>query len=193
MLSGVVDQGRSEGRAGREASPVTAEGVAGAVFSVIHARVLELVTATRGAAVRGVSPASGAPSLCDLCNPLMAMIVLPYLGHPAATRELERPTPKVRRASPRPVKDAPAPHLNHRALLILRAIDTEPGLGNRQIAERVGLRDTGHISRLLLLLSDQGLILNNSKGHPRGAKAWRVTGKGKGFNGRPSAGAPRLD
>jgi DNA-binding IclR family transcriptional regulator len=59
--------------------------------------------------------------------------------------------------------------------MILRAIATEPGLGNGQIAARVGLRDTGHISRLLLLLSDQGLIVNTSKGHPRGLKAWQVT------------------
>ncbi|HEY5045173.1 MAG TPA: TetR/AcrR family transcriptional regulator [Solirubrobacteraceae bacterium] len=180
VLGGVVDRGRPEGREGREPPPVTAEGIVGAVFSVLHARVLERVVATRNAAARGVPPAADSDSLQELCNPLMAMIVLPYLGRSAAAKELKRPVPKARRASPRPVQDSPAPRLNHRALLILRVIATEPGLGNGQIAERVGLRDTGHISRLLLLLSDQGLILNNSKGHPRGAKAWWVTGKGEG-------------
>ncbi|HEY5045167.1 MAG TPA: TetR/AcrR family transcriptional regulator [Solirubrobacteraceae bacterium] len=189
VLRGVVDRGRSEGRAGREPPPVTAEGVIGAICSVLHARVLERVMAKRRATASGASPASSPGSLRELCNPLMAMIVLPYLGRTAAARELERPIPKARRASPRPVRDPPAPRLNHRALLILRAIIAEPGLGNTQIAARVGLRDTGHISRLLLLLSDQGLIVNDSKGHPRGAKAWRVTGKGEGFSGRVEAAA----
>ena len=63
--------------------------------------------------------------------------------------------------------------------MILQAIATEPGLSNGAIAERVGLRDTGHISRLLLRLSDQGLIVNMSRGHPRGIKAWQVTEAGE--------------
>ena len=179
VLSGVVDRGHLEGKARHRPPAVTAEGVVGAVFSVLHARVLERVTATRDALAGGWSPARGAGSLRELCNPLMAMIVLPYLGRSAATSELERPTPKARRPSPRALRTSAVPRLNHRALMILHAIATEPGLGNRQIAERVGLRDTGHISRLLLLLSDQGLILNDSKKcHPSGAKAWRVTGEG---------------
>jgi AcrR family transcriptional regulator len=43
----IIDQGRSQsktpsrGRAGRELSPLTAEGTVGAVFSVIHARMLD--------------------------------------------------------------------------------------------------------------------------------------------------------
>ncbi|HEY5044668.1 MAG TPA: hypothetical protein VII53_02305 [Solirubrobacteraceae bacterium] len=158
---------------------MTAEGIVGAVFSVLHARMLERVTATRDAAARGVSAAPAATSLRELCGPLMAMIVLPYLGRAAAIKELERPTPKARRSLPRAIRDPRARRLNHRALLILRAIIAEPGLGNTQIAERVGLRDTGHISRLLLLLSDQGLIVNGSRGHARGAKAWRITGEGE--------------
>lgn len=184
VLHGVVDRGRSEGKAGRELPPVTAEGIVGAVFSVIHARVFERVAATRDALARGVSPELGAGSLRELCNPLMAMIVLPYLGRAAATKELGRPTPKAQRPLPPAIRDPCAPRLNHRALLILRAISIEPGLGNGQIAARVGLRDTGHISRLLLLLSDQGLIVNDSKSHPRGAKAWRVSGKGEKVQGR---------
>ncbi|HZL48877.1 MAG TPA: TetR/AcrR family transcriptional regulator [Solirubrobacteraceae bacterium] len=183
-LIDAVDRGRSEGRAGREHPPVTAEGIVGGVFNVVHSRVLQRVTAARDARARGISPTgniSPAPagSLRALCNPLMAMIVMPYLGHTAAARELKRPTPKARRSAPRAVRNPAVPRLNERALMILRVISTEPCLGNRQIAERVGLHDTGHISRLLLLLSDQGLILNESKNHPRGAKAWRLTGKGE--------------
>jgi len=183
-LIAVVDQGRHEGRAGQEAPSVTAEGIVGAVFNVIHARVLRRLTDRRGAQTRGVSPTgnispASAGSLRELCNPLMAMIVMPYLGHAAADGELKRPTPKARRSLPRGKRDPVPPRLNDRARTILRVVSSEPGLGNRQIADRVGLHDTGHISRLLLLLSDQGLIVNDSKNHPRGAKAWRVTGQGE--------------
>jgi AcrR family transcriptional regulator len=142
---------------------LTAEGAVGAVFSVIHTRVL----------------AQDSRPLLELLNPLTAMIVLPYLGHAAAGRELERPTPQAP-ISPPPAESAPAtPRLGHSGPTILHVIATTPGLGNGQIAERVGLRDSGHISRLLLGLSDQRLIVNTSRGHPRGLKAWRLTGEGE--------------
>ena len=53
---------------------MTAEGLVGAVFAVIHARILE--------------PERG--SLIELLGPLMSMIVLPYLGVRAAAGELKR-------------------------------------------------------------------------------------------------------
>jgi hypothetical protein len=154
-----------DGGGDQTTSPLTAEGVVGAVFSVIH-------TCLSG---------QYSDPLIELSNPLTAMIVLPYLGHAAASRELARPTPKARRPTPRP-KPAPepaTPRLGHRGPIILQVIATTPGLSNGAIAERVGLRDTGHISRLLLRLSDQGLIVNKSRGHPRGIKAWRVTEAGE--------------
>ena len=58
---------------------MTAEGVVGAAFSVIHARLLE----------------HRPGSLTALLNALMAMIVLPYRGHTAAARELARPISQV--------------------------------------------------------------------------------------------------
>ena len=63
---------------------IVAEGAVGAVLAVIHTRLLE----------RSPRPLSG------LLNPLMAMIVLPYLGLDAAERELEHPTPRTRRRAP---------------------------------------------------------------------------------------------
>lgn len=72
---------RNGNRGGGAAPRIVAEGAVGAVLAVIHARLLK----------RGPQP------LRALLNPLMAMLVLPYLGTDAAERELERPTPRVRR------------------------------------------------------------------------------------------------
>jgi AcrR family transcriptional regulator len=78
VLEGAVDQGRAGGKASHELPPLTAEGVVGAVFGVVHTRLLE----------RRPEP------LTELCNPLMATIVLPYRGSAAAARELSRPAPE---------------------------------------------------------------------------------------------------
>jgi hypothetical protein len=76
-LTETIDAGRAGYEAPHELSPLTAEGMIGAAFSLIHARLCE--------------PRS-AGSLVDLLNPLMAMIVLPYCGRAAAARELGRLT-----------------------------------------------------------------------------------------------------
>src|SRR6202046_110930 len=85
-LAGVLDEGRAGTRAGRELPPFTAEGVVGAVWGVIHARLLEA----------NPGPLSG------LLSPLMGTIVLPYRGPAAATREISRP------AAPEPSSSAGA-------------------------------------------------------------------------------------
>ncbi len=63
-LAEVIDRGRAATNATREPPEVTAEGVVGAIFAVLHTRVLE----------------SGGGPLTDLLGSLMSMIVLPYLG-----------------------------------------------------------------------------------------------------------------
>jgi len=59
---------------GAPPAPFGAEAVVGAVASILHARVRE----------------EPVPPLKDMCNPLMAAIVLPYLDSAAARRELLR-------------------------------------------------------------------------------------------------------
>ena len=76
-LADIVDLGRSATVAAREPADITAEGVVGAVFTVLHTRLLE----------RSEQP------FVDLLGPLMSMILLPYLGQRAANRELTRPAP----------------------------------------------------------------------------------------------------
>jgi hypothetical protein len=86
----VVDEGRMESKAGREPSPLAAEGVVGGVLSILHARL-------------GQDSPEG---LLHLTGPLMGMIALPYLGAAAARRELERPVPERRAQGPRPGGDS---------------------------------------------------------------------------------------
>jgi AcrR family transcriptional regulator len=97
-LAAAIDEGRAEVRVGAEPPPLTARGVAGGVLSVIHARLLE-------------PPSNGSTRpLVALTSSLMAMIVHPYLGAPAARKELERPEP-VR--PPRPPCNSADPFKPH--------------------------------------------------------------------------------
>src|SRR5487761_1840547 len=89
-----IDEGRAEAKTGSDPSPLTGEGIVGAVLAVISGRIVE-----------------GDPRpLVELTNPLMSMIVLPYLGPAAARRELDRPVPtppsqRVVRATHDPLRD----------------------------------------------------------------------------------------
>jgi len=163
-----VDRGRSEAGGVRESLPsLTAEGIVGAVFSVIHARILE----------------KGHPRLLGLVNQLMGVIVLPYLGAAAAEKELRRRAPKTPRSQPRPTKE-PLQGLDmrftYRTLRVVAAIAAEPSASNRRIAEHAGVHDQGQISKLLTRLKHLGLIQNTGQGHAKGkANAWRLTATGQ--------------
>ncbi len=78
-LTGVVDEGRGESQRARDCTALTAEGLVGAAFGIVHARLL-----------RGDREV-----LLGLVGELMGMIVLPYMGPAAARREQAMPTPKA--------------------------------------------------------------------------------------------------
>jgi AcrR family transcriptional regulator len=169
----VVDDGRSEARRGVEIPPLMAEGIVGAVFSVIHARMLE----------RDTRP------LSELTGPLMAMIVQPYLGSGAAKRELERPCSTVvlngqsssEPAVSDPFRDLPI-RLTYRTARVLSSIAATPGCSSKQIALVAGVTDQGQMSRLLRRLERVELVHNASERSPaKGeAKAWWLTERGEG-------------
>ena len=69
-LIDAVHEGRKEARAGAKPTRLTAEGVVGAVLSVLHARLAAQAARHNG----------GAQPMASLLGPLMAMIVLPYPG-----------------------------------------------------------------------------------------------------------------
>ncbi len=164
----------SGARRGRGDLPgLTGEGVTGAVLGVIHTRLL--------------SKRPGRMSA--LLNPLMGVIVLPYLGSDAAARELSRPEPSVPRSRPQqvtrrsrrgdPLAGLPM-RITYRTLLVLAAVGEEPGASNRQIADEAGVTDQGQISKLLARLQSLGLIENTAPGQPSGEpNQWRLTAQGQ--------------
>lgn len=169
-LAEVLDRGRSVSSATREPPEVTAEGVVGAVFAVLHTRLLE----------------GGKEPLSNLLAPLMSMIVLPYLGARAASRELDRPAPKPWKATtppPRPGSRDPLEGLNmrltYRTVRVLVVIGAYPGASNRKIAEGSGIADQGQISKLLTRLQRLELVENRGEGQRKGASnAWHLTARG---------------
>jgi AcrR family transcriptional regulator len=173
-LKQVVDLGRASSgarvsRATEESPDVTAEGVIGAVFAVLHTRLL----------ARGREP------FTNLQGPLMSMIVLPYLGARTASNELTREPPKVRRrkrSRPRVARDPLEGldmRLTYRTVRVLTFIGEHAGASNREIAEGSGIADQGQISKLLNRLERLELVRNSGEGQVRGApNAWRLTERG---------------
>ncbi len=173
-LIAAVDRGREDVRGARELPPMTAEGVVGAVFSIVHARIL----------IRGAPGRRGgaAAPLTELLGPLMAVIVLPYQGQAAAQKELHRPAPqlKTKSRSRRDPLEGLDMRLTYRTVRVLMAIAGHPGASNRLVAEGSGISDQGQISKLLARLDGLGLIANSGKGQPKGApNAWRLTVRGE--------------
>ncbi len=169
-LAAAVEDGRALARS--EPPPLTGEALVGAVFSILHARVLE---------------PTGEP-LVLLCGPLMSMIVLPYLGKAAARRELSLPVPVRRRSPQRPApvqrkarvrKKALEMRLTYRTMLVLDVISQQPGISSRDLAAHAGIADEGQTSKLLARLKGRGLIENVSEDDAKHArKAWQLTGEG---------------
>jgi AcrR family transcriptional regulator len=167
-----VDEGRGAAKAGLRPTRLTAEGVVGGVLSVLYARLSESASAA----------AAGKP-LVALLNPLMAMIVLPYLGPAVASREAARATPKVRAPARRPRSnplEGLEMRLTFRTMCVLRAIASAPNASNREIADAAGVHDQGQISKLLARLGHIGLVENCGAGVVQGGpNAWRLTDRGR--------------
>ncbi|HTA14841.1 MAG TPA: TetR family transcriptional regulator [Solirubrobacteraceae bacterium] len=169
-LAVAVDEGRRESKYEAGPPPLTAQSTVGGALSVIHARVLE----------------DGRRPLLELLNPLMGMIVHPYLGPAAARRELDRVAPQpvprgnchASRRAQDPFKGLPI-RLTFRTARVLGAIGARSGVSNREVGEQAGVLDQGQISKLLRRLEGHGLIENRSEGHAKGEpNAWRLTERG---------------
>jgi AcrR family transcriptional regulator/DNA-binding MarR family transcriptional regulator len=169
-LATIVDCGRSAGDGSLKPPGVTAEGVVGAVFAVLHTRLL----------------AGEKRPLFELLGPLMSLIVLPYLGARVANTELARAAPRSRRKAnvqARMVDGDPLKgldiRLTYRTVRVLVAIGSNPGASNREVAEQAEIIDQGQISKLLARLQRLELIENRGAGQARGtANAWHLTPRG---------------
>jgi AcrR family transcriptional regulator len=169
-LAELVDRGRFVTSAVREPPEVAAEGVVGAVFAVLHTRVLE----------------GGGEPFTNLLGSLMNIVVLPYLGARAASRELTRPAPEPRQnGGPPPGGEIRDPlaglnmRLTYRTVRVLVVIAQRPGASNREIADRSGVTDQGQISKLLARLARLELVENSGEGQEKGgSNAWHLTPRG---------------
>jgi hypothetical protein len=179
-LAAAVDLGRFEGPSGRQQPPaVVAEGVVGAVLTVIQNRLL----------------AHERTEVMDLFGSLVNIIVLPYLGAGVARRELTRPVPRVRiGAGVEPAdggygeQHGRGVRLTYRTMRVLRAIADYPGASNREVADRAGIVDQGQVSKLLGRLHARGLIAKDGEARTRGApNSWRLTERGELVLGEASA------
>ncbi|MGA8364439.1 MAG: TetR family transcriptional regulator [Solirubrobacteraceae bacterium] len=174
QLKKVIDEGRTSAgarvaRATEESPEVTAEGVIGAVFAVLHTRLL----------ARSREP------FTTLLGPLMSMVVLPYLGSRAASGELTRKPPMLPRRKRPPRRSTKDPlegldmRLTYRTVRVLTFIGENPGASNREIAEGAGIADQGQISKLLTRLERLQLVHNIGEGQIMGSSnEWHLTDRG---------------
>jgi AcrR family transcriptional regulator len=172
-LAGVLDEAREQSSRAGDCTPLTAEGLVGAGFGIVHARLARDETGR----------------LVELLGELVGMIVLPYQGPAAARREQARPAPKPLPAARRPsllvvgerdpLQQVPM-RVTYRTAKVLQGIAEQPGVSNRQIADYAGIHDQGQISKLLARLQRLGLTANRGEGHVKGEpNAWSLTTLGE--------------
>jgi AcrR family transcriptional regulator/DNA-binding MarR family transcriptional regulator len=174
-LAGAIDEGRLQVARDAHVPAVTGEGLVGAAMAILYKRLLN---------------GERAP-LTDLHGDLMGMIVLPYLGSTAASREHKRRPPQrlirtdgdasgpVRRREGDPLREVPM-RLTYRTARVLEVVAQNPGVSNRRVGEHAGIADQGQVSKLLARLQRLGLLANTGEGHARGERnAWQLTPLGE--------------
>ena len=185
QLAEILDEGRSAGGRVADCPQLTAEGLVGAVLSILHTRLV------RGT-LKGTSEQQ---PLKSLQGELMAMIVAPYLGSAAARAERKRAAP-----SPAPVPSAKANgaiaggaavgaesdplhgismRFTYRTACVLEAVAAEPGMSNRGVGNAAGIPDQGQLSKLLARLQGLGLVANTAPNRRGAANAWSLTTAGE--------------
>jgi AcrR family transcriptional regulator len=173
-LAEVIDEGRRESARTAQLASLTAEGLVGATFTIVQARLLR----------------DEREPLTPLLGELMGMIVLPYLGTAAARREQSRPAPATRPAldsrwaSPAPTSSDPlegvAMRLTYRTARVLGCVAEHPRASNRLVAKHAGISDQGQVSKLLARLERLALLTNTGEGRQKGEpNAWVLTSKGE--------------
>jgi AcrR family transcriptional regulator len=178
-LAAVVDEGRLLSARGSRCTPLTAEGLVGAAFAIVYARLLK----------------GERRPLTGLLGELMGMIVLPYQGAAAAGREQVRPAPSPSTRTARRGRGLAAEsvtdrlgvtdplggvemRLTYRTARVLEGIAEHPGVSNREAGDYAGISDPGQVSKLLARLERLGLLTNGSaraKGEPN---VWALTAVG---------------
>jgi AcrR family transcriptional regulator len=181
QLAEAIDEGRATSGRAADCPELTAEGLVGAVLSILHTR---LVRDEPG-------------QLRALQGELMAMIVAPYLGPAAARAERARPAPEpiaamaggggangsiasgeILSAEHDPLHGV-SMRFTYRTACVLEAVAAEPGRSNRGVGTAAGIADQGQVSKLLARLQGLGLLKNTGPVHKGAPNAWRLTGEGE--------------
>jgi AcrR family transcriptional regulator len=174
-LAQVIDSGQVEGPRAADCTPLTAEGLVGAAFGIVYARVAS----------------EQREPLTELLGELMGMMVLPYQGPAAARAErrrtpphssllVEPPAPSAAALADRDPLRALPMRVTYRTARVLACIELHSGVSNREVADEAGIKDPGQISKLLARLEHLGLVQNTgegarTKGEPN---AWQLTALG---------------
>jgi AcrR family transcriptional regulator len=174
-LASVLEAGSAQSARAAQTPALTAEGLTGAALAIVYKRLLN----------------GERTPLTDLHGELLGMIVLPYLGSAAASRERKRPAPRstppahpdtILSGTARqedPLRGIPM-RLTYRTARVLQTAARHPGQSNRLIGEGAGLTDQGQISKLLARLQRLGLLTNTGQGQARGeSNAWDLTPLGE--------------
>jgi AcrR family transcriptional regulator len=177
-LAAILDEGRTESARSRECTVLTAEGLVGAAFAIVHARLLA---------------DKRQESLTSLLGELMSMIVLPYQGPAVARSERNRALPALPQgkddvrgnaqgvlAGSDVLRDIPM-RLTYRTARVLDGVASAPGASNRMVADHAGITDQGQVSKLLSRLERLGLLANTGAGHHAKGEpnAWSLTDLGQ--------------
>ncbi len=204
-LIAALDTGAPRARGASGKPLLTAEGVIGGAFSVIHGRLLEYGDFAdsgdgagdrrgRGAGTAAQAEGRSEPApLIQLHGQLMALIALPYLGPRAAGEELTRKAPEVPpRESVSVAGDGRARlgasgrllerldmRLTYRTVRCLLFIGEHPGSSNREIAQGADIADEGQASKLLARLTRVGLVANSKPHGPGYPNYWVLTSHGE--------------
>ncbi len=188
-VASVLAEGSAQSARAAQTPSLTAEGLAGAALAIVYKRLL----------------AGERVPLADLQGELMGMIVLPYLGSAAASRErrgigtfssgrkspagVKSPTRSADFSGGDPLAEIPM-RLTYRTARVLQAAGEHPGVSNRRIGAHADLYDQGQISKLLARLQRLGLLENSGEGQARGeSNAWKLTPLGKRVTERLNLGA----
>jgi AcrR family transcriptional regulator len=171
----------------REPPPLTEEAIVSAVLGMLHARVS---TPWWGDA------AGPSPPLVVLVGPVMALILVPYVGAKTASKELFAPALRMLRPGEMPASVLAPAELSGELVDLPTRVTTltasvivfigqmnERGSApsNRDVSWATGDTDAGQMSKLLTRLEALGLIENTTDhGNGRGrANEWRLTERGR--------------
>jgi AcrR family transcriptional regulator len=187
-VAGVIAEGSGETLGGVEVSPLVAEGIAGAVVSILATRLSAGAGAGRGGAGRARKGTALSAPLTDLLGELMGLIVLPYRGPKAALAQRARPAPAEPETASSETASllVPAPageqggRVTYRTALVLEAIARAPGTSNLGVASHAQISDQGQVSKLLSRLQRNGLVRNTGRRRGKGApNEWHLTPLGE--------------